>query len=114
MPTPPFPPIACAARRDATHSCLVASICSASPSEHSCCTAGQLLNELVAFNTTTGVVSTLSPLPYGSGDVELVALPNSRLLAIGGLLETGTSASNIQVSLLAARCHVPRALMPGV
>ncbi len=67
-----------------------------------CCDAG-LLNELVSFDTATGAVRSLSPLPYGAGDVELVALPNNRLLAIGGLVEA--AAGDVQVGWTADHMH---------
>ena len=45
----------------------------------------------MGLDTSSGQVRSLAPLPYGSGDVELVALPSNRLLAIGGLLETNST-----------------------
>ncbi|KAL4445772.1 hypothetical protein ABPG77_008971 [Micractinium sp. CCAP 211/92] len=51
---------------------------------------GALLNELIAYEPATGEVKTFSPLAYGSGDVELVALPNGSLLSIGGITNTST------------------------
>ncbi len=57
---------------------------------------GALLNELIAYEPATGEVKTFSPLAYGSGDVELVALPNGSLLSIGGI--TNTSTPGLQAS----------------
>lgn len=68
---------------------------------------GALLNEMLSFEAATGTVKALSPLAYGSGDVELVALPGGSLLSIGGI--GNTSVAGIQ-----APTHYVQEYLPSV
>lgn len=53
---------------------------------------GTPLNDLLSFDTATGEVKSLSPMPYGSGDVELVSTPGGSLISIGGIGNTSNPA----------------------
>eukprot|EP01025_Chloroclados_australasicus_P044588 TRINITY_DN4843_c0_g2_i2.p1 TRINITY_DN4843_c0_g2~~TRINITY_DN4843_c0_g2_i2.p1 ORF type:complete len:744 (-),score=133.45 TRINITY_DN4843_c0_g2_i2:407-2638(-) len=54
------------------------------------------LDEFVAFDTVSGSLKQLAPMPHARGDFALVALPNDRLLVMGG--ETHHRGERTQVA----------------